>query len=108
MTGMLDNIVEETVTGTALVKEVFKISKLGKIAGCTVTNGRIVFPAYSKLIRDNIMLYNSKLNSLRHYKNEVKEVPGGQECGIGFDNYEDIKPGDIIECYVKVEKKQEL
>ena len=108
MTGMLDNIIEETVTGTAEVKEVFKISKLGKIAGCTVISGKIVFPAYAKLVRDNIMLYNSKLYSLKHYKQDVKEVPGGQDCGIGFDNYEDIKPGDIIECYIKVEIKQEL
>ncbi|HON55991.1 MAG TPA: translation initiation factor IF-2, partial [bacterium] len=108
MSGMLGTVVEDTVVGTALVKEVFKISGIGKIAGCVVNQGKIVFPSYAKLIRDNIVLYDSKLNSLKHYKNDVKEVNFGQECGIGLDKYEDIKVGDIIECYVKVEKKQEL
>ncbi len=108
MTGMLESVIEETVTGKALVKEVFKISKLGKIAGSVVIEGKILFPSYAKLIRDNIMLYNSKLFSLKHYKTEVREVVSGKDCGIGLENYEDIKEGDIIECYIKTEKKQVL
>jgi translation initiation factor IF-2 len=108
MSGLLESIIEEKVTGNAEVLEVFKVSKLGKVAGCKCIEGKIVYPAYAKLIRDNIVKYDSKLFSLRRFQDEVKEVFEGQECGIGLENYEDIKKGDIIECYVKIEKEQSL
>lgn len=100
MKGMLDPIYKENVIGHAEVRSTFKISKVGTIAGCMVTSGKITRSAEARLIRDGIVLYEGKLDSLKRYKDDAKEVAQGYECGITLDNYNDLKEGDIIEAFV--------
>jgi translation initiation factor IF-2 len=82
---------------------VFNITKVGKVAGCRVTEGKVERGAGVRLIRDNVVIHEGKLSTLKRFKDEVKEVQVGQECGMSFENYQDIRKGDIIECY-RVEK----
>jgi translation initiation factor IF-2 len=103
MSGLLDPTLRETFLGNAEVLEVFHISKVGNIAGCRVTEGKVERGANVRLIRDNVVIHEGKLSTLKRFKDEVKEVQGGQECGMGFENYHDLKQGDIIECF-RVEK----
>jgi translation initiation factor IF-2 len=84
---------------------VFNISKVGKVAGCRVTDGLVERGAGVRLIRDNVVIHEGKLSTLKRFKDEVKEVQAGQECGMAFEKYEDMRPGDVIECY-RVEKVQ--
>lgn len=100
MKGMLDPIYKENVIGHAEVRSTFKISKVGTIAGCMVTSGKITRSAEARLIRDGIVLYEGKLDSLKRYKDDAKEVAQGYECGITLDNYNDLKEGDVIEAFV--------
>jgi translation initiation factor IF-2 len=99
MSGMLSPEKRETFIGNAEILEVFNISKVGKVAGCRVTEGKVERGAGVRLIRDNVVIHEGELGTLKRFKDDVKEVVGGQECGMNFTNYQDMRPGDIIECY---------
>ena len=99
MSGMLDPTLREIFLGNAEIREVFNISKVGRVAGCLVTDGRVERGAKVRLLRDNVVIHEGTLSTLKRFKDEVKEVPGGQECGMAFANYQDIRSGDVIECF---------
>ncbi|TAM94526.1 MAG: translation initiation factor IF-2, partial [Rhizobiaceae bacterium] len=99
MSGLLSPERRETFLGNAEILEVFNITKVGKVAGCRVTDGKVERGAGVRLIRDNVVIHEGKLKTLKRFKDEVAEVPAGQECGMAFENYEDIRQGDVIECY---------
>ena len=99
MSGLLAPTLRETALGTAEVLEIFNISKVGKIAGCRVTNGKVERGANVRLIRDNVVIHEGKLSQLKRFKDDVREVIAGQECGMAFENYQDMRQGDVIECY---------
>ncbi|NOX39607.1 MAG: translation initiation factor IF-2 [Alphaproteobacteria bacterium] len=106
--GLLSAEIKETFIGYASIKEVFKITGTGKIAGCTVTEGVARREAGVRLLRDNIVIHTGKLKTLKRFKDEVKEVKGGQECGMAFENYEDIREGDVIEIFETEEIERSL
>jgi translation initiation factor IF-2 len=108
MSGLLAPELRETMLGNAEILEVFNITKVGKVAGCRVTDGRVERGANVRLIRDNVVIHEGKLSTLKRFKDEVKEVQAGQECGMAFENYQDIRAGDIIECYRIEEIKRSL
>jgi translation initiation factor IF-2 len=97
--GMLKPEEREVVLGTAEVREVFKLSKSGTIAGCMITSGNIPRTARVRLVRDGVTLWTGRIGSLRRFKDDVKEVAQGFECGIGLDGYNDLKTGDVIEAF---------
>ena len=99
MSGMLSPNIREEFIGNAEIKEVFNITKIGKIAGCMVTTGFVKRGAKVRLLRDDIVIHEGKLKTLKRFKDEVKEVKEGTECGMAFENYEDIRAGDVIECF---------
>ena len=99
MSGLLTPERRETFLGNAEILEVFNITKVGKVAGCRVTEGKVERGAGVRLIRDNVVIHEGKLKTLKRFKDEVSEVPAGQECGMAFENYEDIRVGDIIEAF---------
>lgn len=99
MAGLLSPDLRETPLGTAEILEVFSVSKTGKVAGCQVREGLVRRGARVRLIRDDIVIHEGELSSLRRFKDEVKDVNAGQECGMAFENYSDLKQGDVIECY---------
>jgi translation initiation factor IF-2 len=99
MSGLLSPVTREEFLGNAEILEVFNISKVGKVAGCRVTEGRVERGAGVRLIRDNVVVHEGKLSTLKRFKDEVKEVVVGQECGMAFENYQDIRQGDLIECF---------
>jgi translation initiation factor IF-2 len=99
MSGLLAPIRREEFLGNAEILEVFNISKVGKVAGCRVTEGKVERGAGVRLVRDNVVIHEGKLSTLKRFKDEVREVAGGQECGMAFENYQDIKQGDVIECF---------
>jgi translation initiation factor IF-2 len=99
MSGLLAPTVREIFLGNAEILEVFNISKVGKIAGCRVTEGKVERGAKVRLIRDNVVIHEGTLSTLKRFKDEVREVPAGQECGMAFANYQDIRAGDVIECF---------
>ena len=99
MSGLLAPTLRETMLGNAQILEVFNISKVGKVAGCRVTDGSVERGANVRLIRDNVVVHEGKLSTLKRFKDEVKEVQSGQECGMAFENYGDMRVGDVIECY---------
>ncbi|GGF01760.1 translation initiation factor IF-2 [Stappia taiwanensis] len=99
MSGLLSPERRETFLGNAEIREIFNISKVGKVAGCLVTEGIVERGAQVRLIRDNVVIHEGKLGTLKRFKDEVKEVQSGQECGMNFENYQDMRPGDVIECY---------
>ena len=100
-------VFEEKITGQAEVREIFKVSKVGTIAGSYVTSGSIVRSGGVRLIRDSIVIYTGRMAGLRRFKDDVKEVKAGYECGITIENYNDIKVGDVIECFVMEEAERE-
>lgn len=108
MEGMLDPEFEEEITGTAEIRETFKISKVGTIAGCMITEGKMFRDNSIRLIRDGVVIYSGDLESLKRFKDDVKEVAKGYECGIQIKNYNDIREGDLIEGYREVEVKRKL
>ncbi len=108
MEGMLSPDIKEEITGTAEIRETFKISKVGTIAGCMVTSGKILRNAGIRLIRDNVVIYTGELASLKRFKDDVKEVAKGYDCGTQIKNYNDIKEGDVIESYIEIEVKKKL
>lgn len=99
MSGLLAPTLRETMLGNAQILEVFNISKVGKIAGCRVTDGNVERGANVRLIRDNVVIHEGKLSQLKRFKDDAKEVTAGQECGMAFENYQDMRVGDVIECY---------
>jgi translation initiation factor IF-2 len=99
MSGLLAPTLRETMLGNAVVLEVFKVSKVGNVAGCRVTDGTVERGANVRLIRDNVVVHEGKLSQLKRFKDDAKEVVAGQECGMAFENYHDMKVGDVIECY---------
>jgi len=106
LTGMLDPVFEEVVTGQALVRETFKISKVGTIAGCFITDGTIERNSLVRILRDGVVVYEGQMASLKRFKDDVKEVREGFECGIMIEKFNDIKEGDIIEASVEKEIKK--
>lgn len=105
MAGKLAPELRETFIGNAKILEVFNITKVGKVAGCMVTEGSVQRGNKVRLIRDNVVVHEGELSTLKRFKDEVKEVPVGQECGMAFANYQDMRAGDVIECF-RVEKVQ--
>jgi translation initiation factor IF-2 len=101
MAGLLDPTFKEVRIGTAEVREVFRVPKVGAIAGCVVTSGRITRAGETKarLLRDNIVIHEGRIGSLRRFKDDVSEVKSGLECGISLERYNDIKAGDVIEVF---------
>ncbi len=108
MSGLLAPTMREQMLGNAQILEVFNISKVGKVSGCRVTDGRVERGANVRLIRDNVVIHEGKLSTLKRFKDEVKEVQVGQECGMAFENYQDMRAGDVIECYRVEEIKRSL
>ena len=106
--GMLAPEKRETIEGTAEVREVFKVSKVGTIAGSYVSEGRIDRKGRARLIRDGIVVYDGDMGSLKRFKDDVKEVRESFECGIGIANFNDVKVGDVIECYTVEEVARTL
>ncbi|GIK79960.1 MAG: hypothetical protein BroJett024_10650 [Alphaproteobacteria bacterium] len=105
MSGLLTPERRETMLGNAQILEVFNVSKVGKVAGCRVTDGTVERGANVRLIRDNVVVHEGKLSQLKRFKDDAKEVTAGQECGMAFENYQDMRVGDVIECY-RVEQVQ--
>ncbi|MBY0227389.1 MAG: translation initiation factor IF-2 [Hyphomicrobium sp.] len=99
MSGLLAPTIREVFLGNAEVLQVFNISKVGKVAGCRVTEGKVMRGGKVRLIRDNVVIHEGSLSVLKRFKDDVKEVPVGQECGMSFANYQDLRAGDIIECF---------
>jgi translation initiation factor IF-2 len=108
MTGLMASRFEERILGSAEVREVFQIPKVGAIAGSYVTDGKIERGRNLRLIRDGVVVYEGRNSSLRRFKDDVKEVQSGYECGIGIENFNDIKVGDRIEFYYMEEIKPEI
>ena len=108
MEGMLSPELKEEITGTAEIRETFKISKIGTIAGCMVTNGKIFRNSGIRLIREGVVVFTGELTSLKRFKDDVKEVSKGYDCGLQIKNYNDIKEGDIVEAFQEVEVKKTL
>lgn len=108
MEGMLSPEVKEEVTGTVEIRELFKVSKVGTIAGCMVTNGKILRSSQVRIIRDGVVVHTGELASLKRFKDDVKEVSKGYDCGLQIKNYNDIQIGDVIEAFHEVEVKKKL
>ncbi|MGC2076306.1 MAG: translation initiation factor IF-2, partial [Xanthobacteraceae bacterium] len=99
MSGLLAPMLRETMLGNAVILEIFRVTKVGNIAGCRVTDGTVERGANVRLIRDSVVVHQGKLSQLKRFKDDAREVVAGQECGMAFENYQDMKVGDIIECY---------
>jgi len=108
LVGLMDSTYKEHVMGTAEVREVFQIPKVGAIAGCYVTDGKFERGQNIRVVRDGVQLYAGKNSSLRRFKDDIKEVNSGYECGIGVENFNDIKAGDVLECYYMEEIKPKI
>ena len=100
--------IRENFIGYAQIKEVFKVSGVGKVAGCIVTEGVARRSAGVRLLRDNVVIHEGTLKTLKRFKHEVKDVPSGQECGMAFENYDDIRPNDVIEIFEREEVARTL
>ncbi|MCB1270761.1 MAG: translation initiation factor IF-2, partial [Microthrixaceae bacterium] len=99
MVGMLEPEFTEVVTGEAEVREVFRVPKVGAVAGCMVINGQVTRGSRVRFLRDGTVIWKGEISSLRRFKDDVKEVAAGYECGVGLSDFQDLKPGDIIETY---------
>ncbi len=108
MEGMLSPELKEEITGSAEILETFKITKVGTIAGCMVKEGKILRNSKARVIREGIVVYTGELGTLKRFKDDVKEVSSGYECGLNISNFNDIKVGDIVEAYHEIEVKQKL
>ncbi|MEQ3624438.1 MAG: translation initiation factor IF-2 [Celeribacter sp.] len=106
--GLLSNEIRENFIGYAQIKEVFKVSNVGKVAGCLVTEGIARRSAGVRLLRDNVVIHEGTLKTLKRFKDEVSEVQSGQECGMAFENHEDVRPGDVIEIFEREEVERSL
>ena len=105
---MLPPKITETLLGYAEILQVFSVSKVGKVAGCMVTEGKVRKGAKVRLVRDDIVVHEGKLSQLKRFKNDAKEVKEGTECGLALANYQDIQAGDKIECFETKEVDREL
>jgi translation initiation factor IF-2 len=103
MSGMLAPEVRETIVGVAQVRDVFRSSKFGVVAGCLIMEGTVKRNNPIRVLRESVVIFEGALESLRRFKDDVSEVRAGTECGIGVKNYQDVQPGDQIECYSRVE-----
>ncbi len=103
LTGMLSPEIREQIVGVAEVRDVFRSPKFGEVAGCLVTEGAVRRNNPIRVLRDNVVIYEGELESLRRFKDDVNEVKSGTECGIGVKNYNDVQAGDQIECFERVE-----
>lgn len=108
MEGMLDSVEVEETLGEAEIREVFKASKVGRIAGCVVTEGKISRDANVRLLREGTVVWTGRLDSLRRFKDAVQTVEEGQDCGIVLDGYADVKPGDVLEFFSTKQVEQTL
>lgn len=108
MEGMLSPEIKEEILGTAEVLETYHITKVGTVAGCIVKEGKLKRSSKIRLIRDGIVIYSGDLGSLKRFKDDVKEVTTGFECGLNITNYNDVKIGDLVEAYEEVEVKKTL
>ena len=108
LAGMLDPEFKEEYQGRIEIKKVFKVSKVGNVAGCVVIDGKVKSDSNIRILRDNVVIYEGKLASLKRFKDDAKEVVAGQECGIGVENFNDIKEGDVVEAFEMVEIKRTL
>jgi len=108
LSGMLAPTLKEEFLGYARIREVFNITKVGKIAGCIVTDGMVKRGSKVRLLRDDVVIHEGELNQLKRFKDDVKEVKEGMECGMSFSNYEDLKEGDVIECFDVIEVARQL
>jgi translation initiation factor IF-2 len=99
MSGLLAPTMRETTLGSAIILEIFKVSKVGNVAGCRVTEGVVERGANVRLVRDNVVVHEGKLSQLKRFKDDAREVVAGQECGMAFENYQDMRVGDVIECF---------
>jgi translation initiation factor IF-2 len=99
MSGLLAPTIRETMLGSATILEIFKVSKVGNVAGCRVTEGIVERGANVRLVRDNVVVHEGKLSQLKRFKDDAREVTAGQECGMAFENYQDMRVGDVIECF---------
>ncbi len=105
LSGMMRAVIKEENTGQAEVRETFVVPKIGTVAGCLVTDGKVIRGGHARIIRDGIVTYTGKISSLKRFKDDVKEVANGYECGIMFDKFNDIKVGDFIETFIQIEEK---
>jgi translation initiation factor IF-2 len=108
MEGMLSPEIKEEIVSIVEIREIFKITKVGTVAGCMVREGKIKRSNKIRLIRDGIVIYSGELGSLKRFKDDVKEVTQGYECGLNIHNFNDIKVGDIVEAFEEIEVKQTL
>jgi translation initiation factor IF-2 len=106
--GLLSAEIRENFIGYANIKEVFKVTGIGKVAGCLVTEGVARRSAGVRLLRDNVVIHEGTLKTLKRFKDEVAEVQSGQECGMAFENYEDVRAGDVIEIFEREEVERNL
>src|SRR6266576_5220858 len=100
MTGLLSPVFKETYRGKAEVRDTFRVTKVGMVAGCIVLDGTLTRSSEARVLRDNVVIHTGRIGSLRRFKDDVSEVRTGMECGVTIENFGDIKPGDIIEAYV--------
>ncbi len=105
LSGMMSAIIREENTGQAEVRDVFVVPKIGTVAGCLVTDGKVIRGGHARIIRDGVVTYTGKISSLKRFKDDVKEVSNGYECGIMFEKFNDIKIGDFIETFIQIEEK---
>jgi translation initiation factor IF-2 len=105
LSGMMSAVIREENTGQAEVRDTFVVPKVGTVAGCLVTDGKVIRGGHARIIRDGIVTYTGKISSLKRFKDDAKEVANGYECGIMFDKFNDIKPGDFIETFIQIEEK---
>ena len=108
LSGMLAPTIKENLLGYAEIREVFNVSKVGKIAGCMVTEGMVKRGARVRLVRDEVVIHEGELSQLKRFKADAKEVKDGMECGMAFANYQDIQQGDMIECFETEKIAREL
>lgn len=105
LSGMMSGVIREENTGQAEVRDTFVVPKVGTVAGCLVTDGKVIRGGLARIIRDGVVTYTGKISSLKRFKDDVKEVANGYECGIMFDKFNDIKVGDFIETFIEIEEK---
>ena len=108
MSGLLAPTLREERLGEAQILEIFNVSKVGKIAGCRVLDGKVERGANVRLIRDNVVVHEGRLSQLKRFKDDAREVTAGQECGMAFESYQDMRAGDVIECYRVEEVRRTL
>lgn len=108
LSGMMTAVIREENTGQAEVRDTFVVPKVGTVAGCFVTDGKVIRGGHARIIRDGVVTYTGKISSLKRFKDDVKEVSNGYECGIMFDKFNDIKVGDFIETFIQIEEKREI